>query len=199
MSSSTALASPPYRSPTARRSGTCLPSSARPSRSFRSTHATLRYLELTGRPTEQIELVEAYAQEQGLWHDESSREPVFTDTLELDLGEVESSLAGPRRPQDRIALSAARRSLHETLESYLDDAVAGSFPASDPPANGTNGAHTTAARVKLADGEVVELDHGDVVIAAITSCTNTSNPSVMLGAGLLAATPSRVDCGASPG
>ncbi len=148
--------------------------------------ATLRYLELTGRPTEQIELVEAYAQEQGLWHDESSREPVFTDTLELDLGEVESSLAGPRRPQDRIALSAARRSLHETLESYLDDAVAGSFPASDPPANGTNGAHATAARVKLADGEVVELDHGDVVIAAITSCTNTSNPSVMLGAGLLA-------------
>jgi len=153
---------------------------------FPIDHATLRYLELTGRPTEQIELVEAYAQEQGLWHDESSREPVFTDTLELDLDEVESSLAGPRRPQDRIALSAARRSLHETLESYLDDvAVAGSFPASDPPANGTNGAHVKA-RVKLADGDVVELDHGDIVIAAITSCTNTSNPSVMLGAGLLA-------------
>jgi len=153
---------------------------------FPIDRATLRYLELTGRPAEQIELVEAYAQEQGLWHDESSREPVFTDTLELDLGEVEPSLAGPRRPQDRIALSAARRSLHETLESYLDDTVAGSFPASDPPANGTNGAHVKAARVKLADGDVVELDHGDVVIAAITSCTNTSNPSVMLGAGLLA-------------
>jgi aconitate hydratase len=152
---------------------------------FPIDRATLRYLELTGRPPEQIELVESYAQEQGLWHDESSREPVFTDTLELDLDEVESSLAGPRRPQDRIALSAARRSLHETLESYLDDAVAGSFPASDPPANGTNGAHVKA-RVKLADGDVVELDHGDVVIAAITSCTNTSNPSVMLGAGLLA-------------
>jgi aconitate hydratase len=148
--------------------------------------ATLRYLELTGRPRERIELVEAYAREQGLWHDESSPDPVFTDTLELDLGEVEPSLAGPRRPQDRIPLSAARQSLRETLEGYVDEAAAESFPASDAPANGTNGAHPGGARVTLADGTAVELDHGAVVIAAITSCTNTSNPSVMLGAGLLA-------------
>ena len=153
---------------------------------FPIDRATLRYLELTGRPREQIELVEAYAQEQGLWLDEGSREPVFSDTMELDLDAVEPSLAGPRRPQDRIALSAARRSLHEALETYVDEADAESFPASDPPANGPNGGRAGRAHVKLADGSEVDLDHGDIVIAAITSCTNTSNPSVMLGAGLLA-------------
>ena len=147
--------------------------------------ATLRYLELTGRPRERIELVEAYAKAQGLWHDESSPDPIFSDTLELDLGEVEPSLAGPRRPQDRIPLSAARQSVRETLEGYVDEASAASFPASDPPANGTNGARK-GTHVTLADGSEVSLDHGAVVIAAITSCTNTSNPSVMLGAGLLA-------------
>ena len=157
---------------------------------FPIDEATLRYLELTGRPGEQIELVEAYAREQGMWLDEHSPTPEFTDTLELDLGDVEPSLAGPRRPQDRIPLSAARRSLHEALAGYVqsptDEALVESFPASDAPGNGTNGARSGGARVTLADGSDVELGHGDVVIAAITSCTNTSNPSVMLGAGLLA-------------
>jgi aconitate hydratase len=152
--------------------------------------ATLRYLELTGRPSEQIELVEAYAHEQGLWHDEHSPAPAFSDTIELDLGDVEPSLAGPRRPQDRIPLSAAQASLHTALESYVksptQEAEIESFPASDAPANGTNGARARGVEVTLADGSEVQLDHGDVVIAAITSCTNTSNPSVMLGAGLLA-------------
>jgi aconitate hydratase len=122
---------------------------------------TLRYLRFTSRPPEQIELVEAYAREQGLWHDEHSEPPVYSDTLELDLGEVEPSIAGPRRPQDRVPLSAARERFHEALATFVEP---------------------SAASVAVAD----ELDHGDVVIAAITSCTNTSNPSVMVAAGLLA-------------
>jgi aconitate hydratase A / 2-methylisocitrate dehydratase len=122
---------------------------------------TLRYLRFTSRPPEQIELVEAYAREQGLWHDEHSEPPVYSDTLALDLGDVEPSIAGPRRPQDRVPLSAARERFHEALATFVEP---------------------SAARVALAD----ELDHGDVVIAAITSCTNTSNPSVMVAAGLLA-------------
>jgi len=122
---------------------------------------TLRYLRFTSRPPEQIELVEAYAREQGLWHDEHSEPPVYSDTLALDLGDVEPSIAGPRRPQDRVPLSAARERFHEALATFVEP---------------------SAASVVVAD----ELDHGDVVIAAITSCTNTSNPSVMVAAGLLA-------------
>jgi aconitate hydratase len=122
---------------------------------------TLRYLRFTSRPPEQIELVEAYAREQGLWHDEHSEPPVYSDALELDLGDVEPSIAGPRRPQDRVPLSAARERFHEALATFVEP---------------------SAASVAVAD----DLDHGDVVIAAITSCTNTSNPSVMVAAGLLA-------------
>jgi aconitate hydratase len=176
---------------------------------------TLRYLEFTGRPTDLIELVDAYAREQGMFHDEDSDDPTFSETLALDLGSVEPSLAGPKRPQDRIALSNANQAFIESLKEFdaraadalgdhHDDAVAGSFPASDPPGDDHDGeagkprhagtgAHTAVAErsddaitVTLEDGTEVVLDHGRVVIAAITSCTNTSNPSVMLGAALLA-------------
>jgi aconitate hydratase len=176
---------------------------------------TLRYLEFSGRPRERIELVEAYAREQGLWHDESSAQTTFSDTLELDLGDVVPSIAGPKRPQDRVALSEAREEFRRVLEGYVpdydarDEASAESFPSSDPPANGNDApgpndggpsyaheaAHPVAApvasatgavAVTLADGTDTELAHGHVVIAAITSCTNTSNPSVMVGAGILA-------------
>ncbi len=177
---------------------------------------TLRYLELTGRSTEAIELVDAYAREQGMFHDEGSEDPVFSATLELDLSEVEPSIAGPKRPQDRVALTEAKVAFLEALEEFSPDAVEHpvtrvdeasmeSFPASDPPAEdhddeeskprpATSGAAqaTIANRrgdeveVTLEDGTSFELDNGHVVIAAITSCTNTSNPSVMVGAGLLA-------------
>jgi aconitate hydratase len=178
---------------------------------------TIRYLEFSGRPKEQIELVEAYAREQGLWHDADSEEPTYSETLELDLGQVVPSVAGPKRPQDRVALTESKWSFRMALDDLLpdddgvrnepDEAGAESFPASDPPAtNGdsahdpvpdptaggeTNGVQVADRRsdrvtVTLDDGTSTELDHGHVVIAAITSCTNTSNPSVMLGAGLLA-------------
>ncbi|MFL5830649.1 MAG: aconitate hydratase [Solirubrobacteraceae bacterium] len=170
---------------------------------------TLSYLEFSGRPKELIELVEAYAKEQGLWHDEDSDEPTFTDTLELDLGDVVPSIAGPKRPQDRVSLTESKAAFRLALEGYLpeetaeDEAVQESFPASDPvsthhangighgPEGGTGGAQVadrieTHVPVTLADGTDTELDHGHVVISAITSCTNTSNPSVMLGAGILA-------------
>jgi aconitate hydratase len=177
---------------------------------------TLRYLDLTGRPTETIELVDAYAREQGMFHDESTPDPVFSDLLELDLGEVVPSIAGPKRPQDRVPLSQAKESFLEAMEEFnpeareqlsngVDEASKESFPASDPPAASgeddrgkprpaVEGAPValTAHRsddeieVTLEDGTSFELDHGRVVIAAITSCTNTSNPSVMVGAGLLA-------------
>jgi aconitate hydratase len=170
---------------------------------------TLRYLEFSGRPRELIDLVEAYAKEQGLWHDEGSEEPTFSDELELDLSTVVPSIAGPKRPQDRVSLTESKSAFRMALEGYLpeedpeDEAVAESFPASDPvsthvadgdghePQGGTGGAQVaertrTSVPVTLADGSETELDHGHVVIAAITSCTNTSNPSVMLGAGLLA-------------
>jgi len=170
---------------------------------------TLRYLEFSGRPHELIELVEAYAKEQGLWHDEDSEEPTFTNTLELDLTTVVPSIAGPKRPQDRVSLTESKAAFRMALEGYLpeeddeDEAIEESFPASDPvsthvpngvdhgPSGGTGGAQvaertSTSTPVTLADGTETELDHGHVVIAAITSCTNTSNPSVMLGAGILA-------------
>jgi aconitate hydratase len=180
---------------------------------------TLRYLDLSGRSSEHVARVEAYAREQGLWHDEHAEEPTFSDTIELDLGSVEPSLAGPRRPQDRVALGDAQRGFRDALAGYLpgdddeqldmhDEAVAESYPASDPPANGAPGheapppashaaqparreASPTIERASSpvpvrGDGVSFELDHGHVVIAAITSCTNTSNPSVMIGAGILA-------------
>jgi aconitate hydratase len=175
---------------------------------------TLRYLEFSGRDAERIEIVEAYAREQGLWHDETTEEPTYSETLELDLGDVVPSLAGPKRPQDRVSLTESKASFRMALDDLVDDGVRTetdeasdeSFPASDPPASNGDGAHdpgaepagaetggvqvadrvSVEAQVTLADGTETELDHGHVVIAAITSCTNTSNPSVMLGAGLLA-------------
>lgn len=174
---------------------------------------TIDYLRLTGRTEEQIALVEAYAKEQGLWHD-PSREAVYSETLELDLATVVPSIAGPKRPQDRIELTNSKEAFRQALGAYVahtdspelsgvDEAVDESFPASDPAAihEGGNGSGTpkvfqSAAEgatgrvsnpVKVTvDGNEFELDHGAVAIAAITSCTNTSNPSVMLGAALLA-------------
>jgi aconitate hydratase len=177
---------------------------------------TLRYMDLTGRPTETIELVDAYARAQGMFHDESTPDPVFSDLLELDLGDVVPSIAGPKRPQDRVPLDEAKESFLEAMGEFApdavqklgngrDEAIEESFPASDPPAEDHDDergkprpAVTGAPVATLAerrsddavevtvDGETFELDHGRVVIAAITSCTNTSNPSVMIGAGLLA-------------
>jgi aconitate hydratase len=170
---------------------------------------TLKYLRLTGRPEERIALVETYCKENMLWHD-PEHEPTYSQIVELDLADVEPSLAGPRRPQDRVALGEAKRSFLAALESFgveygneHDEAVAESFPASDPPSDvdpGHDGlgpsprvgvpASVVAVRARPVpvelDGERFELEHGHVVIAAITSCTNTSNPQVMVGAGLLA-------------
>jgi aconitate hydratase len=173
---------------------------------------TLRYLRFTGRPDEQVALVEAYAKEQGLWHTPDA-EPAYSETLELDLSTVVPSLAGPKRPQDRVVLSEAKASFRQALRDYadgdesdgalssVDEGVAESFPASDPvavgagsrngetaphPADTRQGRPSKPTRTTLDDGTEAELDHGAVVIAAITSCTNTSNPSVMLGAALLA-------------
>jgi aconitate hydratase len=164
---------------------------------------TLRYLRFTGRKDDQIALVETYAKENGLWHDPSV-EPQFSETLELDLGTVEPSLAGPKRPQDRVPLKSAKQMFRTALTSYVesvqdahDEAEDESFPASDVPsfseaatvpsaAHGANGRSSNPMPVKFGDGGEAVLDHGAVVIAAITSCTNTSNPSVMVGAALLA-------------
>lgn len=171
---------------------------------------TIEYLRFTGRPAEQVALVEAYAKEQGLWHDPSI-EPAYSETLSLDLSTVVPSIAGPKRPQDRIALTNGKPSFRAALRDYVahvepatsevDDAIDGTFPASDPPAlhegasNGVPAHHSAAAGSEgrpsqpttvSIDGNTFDLDHGAVVIAAITSCTNTSNPSVMLGAALLA-------------
>ncbi len=131
---------------------------------------TLRYLRLTGRPAELVSLVEAYAKEQGLWHDPSV-EPAFTETVTLDLSSVVPNLAGPSRPQDRVPLTAAKRAFRRALQSTL---------------GATEERPEAPAEVALGSGETFSLDHGDVVIAAITSCTNTSNPQVMIAAGLLA-------------
>ncbi|MFG2037190.1 aconitate hydratase [Dactylosporangium sp. NPDC048998] len=166
---------------------------------------TIKYLRLTGRDEAQVALVEAYAKEQGLWHDPAA-EPDYSERLELDLSSIEPSLAGPKRPQDRVPLKSAKPLFRSVLKDYVGDGVEGpadeasaeSFPASDPPANhlvsngdrphqlvsaaaGSNGRLSKPVQV-----EDYELDHGAVVIAAITSCTNTSNPQVMIGAALLA-------------
>ena len=127
---------------------------------------TLNYLRLTGRSEERVRLVEAYTKAQGMWHD-PAREPVYSEYLELDLSTVVPSIAGPKRPQDRIVLSGAKESFKEVLPTYAAQ------PSKPTP-------------VTMADGTVTELDHGHVAIASITSCTNTSNPSVMMAAGLLA-------------
>jgi aconitate hydratase len=171
---------------------------------------TTEYLRLTGRSEEQIALVETYAREQGLWHDDD-REPRFSEYLELDLATVVPSIAGPKRPQDRVILAHAKQGFREALRDYVgeeeldgyDESVDESFPASDSPShatgNGSSAPHeygedvpanigrpSKKVPVTLADGSSFEIDHGAVTIAAITSCTNTSNPSVMIGAALVA-------------
>jgi aconitate hydratase A / 2-methylisocitrate dehydratase len=166
---------------------------------------TLKYLRLTGRDEQHAELVESYCKENGFWHDPDVA-PEYSQVVELNLTDVEPSLAGPRRPQDRVPLSEAKQSFFDALETFgadygngRDEAVAESFPASDPPSTieldtgakvETDGGVAVAVRPHTVtaelDGEEFELQHGSVVIAAITSCTNTSNPQVMIGAGLLA-------------
>ncbi|HEY9311830.1 aconitate hydratase AcnA [Williamsia sp.] len=172
---------------------------------------TIEYLRLTGRSDEQLALVEAYAKEQGMWHD-PEREPVFSEYIELDLSTVVPSIAGPKRPQDRILLSESKTAFRKDIHNYveenhptdhtqLDEAIEESFPASDPASlsfaddgaidvlSAANGAEGRPSKpIKISDDERGEyvLDHGAVVVAGITSCTNTSNPSVMLGAALLA-------------
>src|SRR5919202_5596310 len=166
---------------------------------------TLQYLRLTGRPEERVALVEAYCKENLLWHDPDS-EPTYSQVVELDLDDVEPSLAGPRRPQDRVPLAEAKQSFLAQLESFGVDyanatherAVADTFPASDPTTEQAPGGEElpeAPVPVVVADpkrhrvpvrGTGYEIEHGTVVIAAITSCTNTSNPQVMVAAGLLA-------------
>ena len=185
---------------------------------FPVDEATLAYLRTTGRSAELVDLVERYTKEQGLFRTDSMPEAVYDDMLELDLGTVEPSLAGPRRPQDRVALADVGRSFHAAYETQLGNgaarkdaaataAVADTFPASDPmPAQATAAEVGTPDKasvglpaspdnadltpdpvdVHISSTETVTVDHGSVVIAAITSCTNTSNPSVMLAAGLVA-------------
>ncbi|NJQ04942.1 aconitate hydratase AcnA [Streptomyces lonarensis] len=148
---------------------------------------TLRYLKLTGRSEQQLALVEAYAKEQGLWLDPAA-EPDFSEKLELDLSTVVPSIAGPKRPQDRIVLADAAQQFAQDVRNYVtDDEEAGkeSFPASDAPAVST-GVPTRPTQVTAPDGSTYEIDHGAVTVAAITSCTNTSNPTVMVGAALVA-------------
>ncbi|HLY94590.1 MAG TPA: aconitate hydratase AcnA [Gaiellaceae bacterium] len=162
---------------------------------------TLEYLRLTGRPAERVALVEAYCKENFLWH-EPNEHPEYSQVVELDLDDVEPSLAGPRRPQDRVPLDSAKEMFLESLGTFgvdydngtYDKEVADSFPASDPPSGDgvvdvdrvpVATVAPTRHRVEVA-GTDYALEHGSVVIAAITSCTNTSNPSVMIGAGLLA-------------
>ena len=172
---------------------------------FPVDEVTTEYLRMTGRSEEQIALVEAYAKRQGLWHDPTD-EAAYSEYLELDLSTVVPSIAGPKRPQDRIQLSRAKESFREVLPSYAGSAgsaepngadTAGSFPASDPAApssdnesGGREPEHQDvsgrASNPVAVTGKDFEIDHGIVSIASITSCTNTSNPSVMMAAGLLA-------------
>ncbi|HEU5268507.1 MAG TPA: aconitate hydratase AcnA, partial [Jatrophihabitans sp.] len=171
---------------------------------------TISYLRLTGRDDAQLALVEAYAKAQGLWHD-PAKELEYSEYLELDVSTVVPSLAGPKRPQDRIALTEAKSAFRDALSGYVDsdardgydEAVAESFPASDAPSHNGGGKEpapnqlqslrpsdggrpSRPTRTTLGDGTEIELDHGAVAIAAITSCTNTSNPDVMIAAALLA-------------
>ncbi|WP_067498553.1 aconitate hydratase AcnA [Actinoplanes sp. TFC3] len=169
---------------------------------------TIKYLKLTGRSEAQVKLVEAYAKRQGLWLDPTA-EPDYSEKLELDLSTIVPSVAGPKRPQDRVKLNEAKPMFRDALQNYVtaeagpvDESVEETFPASDPVANhrdseadkphvfsaakGSNGRASKPTRVVAEDGTEFELDHGAVVIAAITSCTNTSNPQVMIGAALLA-------------
>ena len=177
---------------------------------FPIDEVTLAYLRLTGRPKAQVALVEAYAREQGLWHD-PDHASAYSRVLDLDLSTVTPSIAGPKRPQDRIPLAQAPQAFRAVLGRYaaagpppvgLDESGAESFPASDPvavtgnrdgdqpatpvPATGLPARPRRPVRVMLDGGQEAELEHGAVVIAAITSCTNTSNPEVMIGAALLA-------------
>jgi aconitate hydratase len=176
---------------------------------FPIDQVTLDYLRLTGRTEEQVALVEAYSKLQKLWHDPAI-EPVFSEYLELDLATVVPSIAGPKRPQDRVELSMAKAQFADDLGDYttrdlsrVDAAIEGTFPASDPigftpedeeTAHEHSHQHVSQAPsglsrpvpITLKDGTQYTLDHGAVAVAAITSCTNTSNPSVMLAAGLLA-------------
>ncbi|WP_309226177.1 aconitate hydratase AcnA [Streptomyces lunaelactis] len=148
---------------------------------------TLKYLRLTGRSAQQVALVEAYAKAQGLWLDPAA-EPDFSEKLELDLSTVVPSIAGPKRPQDRIILANAKEQFAQDVRNYVDnDDEAGkeSFPASDAPAE-HNGVPTRPTLVTAPDGSTYEIDHGAVTVAAITSCTNTSNPYVMVAAALVA-------------
>jgi aconitate hydratase len=157
---------------------------------------TLDYLRFTGRPEHQVALVEAYAREQGLFHDAASEDAVYTDTLQLDLGDVEPSLAGPRRPQDRVPLRVARDAFVEELQQLTGKPPGDSSPDRDSLSRfADEGGHTavgvqeqvseTAMQVEI-EGAHCYIDHGSVVIAAITSCTNTSNPAVMVASGLVA-------------
>jgi aconitate hydratase len=179
---------------------------------FPIDEVTIEYLKMTGRSDEQLALVEAYAKEQGMWHD-PKREPKYSEYIELDLGDVVASIAGPKRPQDRISLTEAKSAFRKDITDYvgdesgqaqystLDEAVDETFPGSDPvsspssnggspPAHsaaiGADGRPSKPIQVKNSERGDFVLDHGAVVIAAITSCTNTSNPEVMLGAALLA-------------
>ncbi|MCF2535760.1 aconitate hydratase AcnA [Streptomyces sp. FB2] len=149
---------------------------------------TINYLKLTGRSEQQLALVEAYAKEQGLWLDPKA-EPDFSEKLELDLSTVVPSIAGPKRPQDRIVLANAAEQFKQDVLNYVDvvdEAGKESFPASDSPAVAPNGAPSNPVPVTAPDGTTYELDHGAVTVAAITSCTNTSNPFVMVAAALVA-------------
>src|SRR6202020_1405183 len=151
---------------------------------FPIDQATIEYLTLTGRTEEERDLVEKYAKAQGLWHD-PSQEPRFSEQLTLDLGTVVPSIAGPKRPQDKIELTNAKTAFRDALPTYSGGDGNGSCPASDPGEQ-EDVRPTHEVRVTLDDGSETILDHGHVVIAAITSCTNTSNPFVMIGAALLA-------------
>ncbi|MFB8082859.1 aconitate hydratase AcnA [Streptomyces sp. NPDC057020] len=148
---------------------------------------TLNYLKLTGRSAQQVALVEAYAKEQGLWLDPAA-EPDFSEKLELDLSTVVPSIAGPKRPQDRIVLANAAAQFAQDVRNYVstdDEAGKESFPASDAPAV-SNGVPSNPVEVTAPDGTTYTIDHGAVTVAAITSCTNTSNPYVMVAAALVA-------------
>jgi aconitate hydratase len=181
---------------------------------FPIDQVTLEYLRQTGRSEEQIALVEAYSKIQKLWHD-ADLEPTYSEYLELDLSTVVPSIAGPKRPQDRVELTQAKSQFEKDLVdyadndlSYVDAAIEGTFPASDPigftaqdetTAHEVYHTHVSAAPksvskpidIKLADGTEYVLNHGAVAVAAITSCTNTSNPSVMMAAGILARNANR--------